>query len=151
MWRVYHATHRPGALQTGEVYYLDCCRRAAEWYVKAMRLDGGLFRATDGDFNTPSFGHATSGIACAAILWLDLIREFEDVAWREPVTRALRFCRSVQFRRTDDPNLAGAVLEKVLPPGGSDRPPWYLRDVGTFFYVQAVCQALRDAPELLKP
>ena len=141
MWMVYK--------ETGDTRYLDCCHRSAEWYVNAMRSDGGLFRNTGPGFKTPSFGHATSGIACASILWMDLIREFGETAWREPLQRALTFCRSVQFTRAGDPDLQGAILEKVLPPDGSDRPPWYLRDVGTFFYVQAVCLAIRDHEELL--
>jgi hypothetical protein len=135
---------------TGEPRYLDLCRRSARWYVQAMRTDGGLFRDTYGDFSTPSFGHATSGIACAAILWADLVREYGDDEWREPIRRALGFCRAVQFTRASDPNLQGAILEKVLPPAGSDAPPWYLRELGTFFYVQALCQVLRDCPEVLK-
>ena len=141
MWMVARAT--------GDDRYLACCRRSAEWYVHAMRTDGGLFRDTDPAFKTASFGHATSGIACAAILWHDLTKEFGDEAWQEPIQRALGFCRSVQFVETEDPDLHGAILEKVLPPAGRDAPPWYLRDVGTFFYVQAVCLMLRDAPTLL--
>jgi len=141
MWMVHKVT--------GAQRYLDCCRRSAAWYAHAMRSDGGLFRNTGPDFKTPSFGHATSGIACAAQLWNDLVREFGDAEWKEALGRSLRFCRSVQFTRAKDPNLQGAILEKALPPGGTDAPPWYLRDVGTFFYVQAVCSVLRDAPELI--
>jgi hypothetical protein len=114
-----------------------------------MRLDGGMFRDTGPEFRTPSFGHATSGIACAASMWCDLIREYGDTEWREPLRRALRFCYSMQFADVRDQNLRGAVLEKVMPPNRSDAPPWYLRDVGTFFYIQAVCKALRDAPGVL--
>ena len=141
LWMVHRAT--------GDDRYIEACRRSAQWYVQAMRDDGGLFRNTGPDFKTPSFGQATSGIACAAILWADLVREYDDDAWLEPIRKALGFCRSVQFTRASDPDLQGSILEKVLPPGGSDAPPWYLRDVGTFFYVQAVCQLLRDMPELL--
>lgn len=141
MWMVHQAT--------GASKYSDACRRSAQWYVNAMRRDGGMFRETDGEFNTTSFGHAASGIACAAILWLDLKREYGDTEWDEPIRRALGFCRGVQFTQARDENLQGAILEKVLPPKGSDRPPWRLRDVGTFFYIQALVMALRDAPELL--
>jgi hypothetical protein len=114
-----------------------------------MRDDGGLFRNTGPGFKTPSFGHATSGIACAVILWNDLVREYGDHDWKGPIKKVLTFCRSVQFKDAKDKNLKGAILEKVVPPQGSDSPPWYLRDVGTFFYVQAVCQVLRDNPELI--
>ena len=48
---------------TGKRIYLDCARRAGEWIAKAMRVDGGMFRGTAMDFNTDSFGHATSGSA----------------------------------------------------------------------------------------
>jgi hypothetical protein len=142
LWMVYR--------ETGEQKYLDCARRSADWYVKAMRSDGGLFRHTDLDFRTPSFGHATSGIACAAILWLELIREFGDEKYLAPARQALAFCRSMQFTEVADANLDGAVLEKVVAPAGRDLPPWYLRDVGTFFYMQAVSLALRDVPQALE-
>ncbi|NQU39160.1 MAG: hypothetical protein HQ523_04335 [Lentisphaerae bacterium] len=141
MWKVNQAT--------GDQRYLDCCRRSATWYVKAMREDGGLFRNTDANFNTPSFGQATSGIACAAILWHELAREYGDTEWDEPLLRGLRFCRGVQFSTPTDPNLRGAILEKVVTPDGTDAPPWYLRDVGTFFYIQAVALVLRDRPAFL--
>ena len=141
MWMVHRAT--------GDARYLDCCRRSARWYVHAMRTDGGLFRNTGPGFITPSFGHAMSGIACAAILWSDLVREYGDTEWREPIRRALNFCRSLQFVHAADENLQGAILEKALPPDGTDAPQWYLRDIGTFFYVQAVCGVLRDIPDLV--
>lgn len=142
MWMVHNAT--------GDQRYLNCCRRSAQWYVNASRADGGLFRHTDLGFNTTSFNHATSGTACAAILWHDLAHEFGDTNWHEPLKKALIFCRSVQFTRAEDPNLQGAILEKTLPPRGSDAPPWQLRDIGTFFFVQAACLALRDMPEVLE-
>src|SRR5262249_55346184 len=123
-------------------------RRSAQWYVQATRHDGGLFRDTGPDFRTPSFGHATSGAAGAIILWAELIREFGDQQWVEPLRRSLDFCRSVQFTDAKDLNLQGAILEKILPPDGTDAPGWYLRDLGTFFYVQAACLVLRDLPEL---
>jgi hypothetical protein len=141
MWMVHQAT--------GDQRYLDCCRRVARWYVGAMRLDGGMFRDTGIDFRTPSFGHATSGIACAVSLWCDLIREYGDLEWREPLRRALGFCYAMQFEDPQDMNLRGAILEKVIHPNRHDLPPWYLRDVGTFFYIQAVCKVLNDIPEVL--
>ncbi len=142
MWMVYE--------DTGEMRFLDCCRRSAQWYVQAMRSDGGMFRDTYRDWRTPSFGQATSGIACAAILWHDLISRYGDEQWIEPLQRALGFCRSMQFTNVTDDNLSGAILEKVLPPNGSDSSPYYLRDVGTTFYLQALCMVLRDSPDLLK-
>ncbi len=141
-WMVHQAT--------GAQCYLDLCRRSARWYVGAMRSDGGLFRNTGPQFKTDSFGHATSGIACAVMLWSDLAREYGDTEWNESIRKGLSFCRSVQFTKANDSNLQGAVLEKVLFPAGSDALPWYLRELGTFFYVQALCQVIRDQPELLQ-
>ena len=43
-----------------------------------------------------------------------------------------------------DPNLKGAILEKVLPPDGTDRLPYHLRDLGTTFFVQAASRSLID-------
>lgn len=134
----------------GDGRFLDCARRAARWYVGAMRLDGGLFRDTGPDFKSPSFGHATSGIACASILWLELAQEFGDTVWDEPLARALRYCHGMQFADAADPNLEGAILEKVMAPNGNDAPPWYLRDIGTFFYMQAASRVLHERPQVLE-
>jgi hypothetical protein len=141
MWMVYEAT--------GDTRYLEAAQRSAVWYLKAMRHDGGLFRNTGPDFSTPSFGHATSGVCGAAILWMELAHRFDQTQWLEPARKALKFCHGMQFENPADPNLRGAILEKVLPPARCDRPPWHLRDVGTFFYIQAVAYALRHCPQAL--
>lgn len=127
---------------SGETKYLDCAIRAGQWYLNAQRRDGGLFRRTYTDFRTDSFGHATSGIACAAILWQGLHRVTGDSRWLEPIDLALRFCVSMQFIRPEDPNLAGAILEKVLPPDGTDHSPYHIRDLGTIFFVKAAAMKL---------
>lgn len=124
--------------ESGDQKYLDCAIRAANWYVKAQRADGGLFRGTYADFCTDSFGHSTSGIACAAIMWSELIKLTGDVKYQEPLEKALSFCMSVQFTDPSDMNLDGAILEKILPPDGTDRSPYYIRDLGTIFYIQAI-------------
>ncbi|MEM2740391.1 MAG: hypothetical protein QXQ29_06290, partial [Candidatus Bathyarchaeia archaeon] len=106
---------------------------------------GGLFRDTFIDFSTPSFGHATSGIACTVILWLELTQILEDKRYIEPMRKALRFCISMQFRNPEDPNLRGAILEKVLPPiDGTDKSPYHIRDLGTIFFIQAVAKILSN-------
>ncbi len=122
--------------------YLACARRSADWYVRALRADGGLIRNTYGDFNTDSFGHATSGSACAAIFMQDLMEATGAVDYQEPAERALRFCLDMQLGMAGDPNLKGVVLEKVLPPDGTDRHPYYIRDLGTIFFIQAAAGAL---------
>jgi len=129
---------------SGDRRFLECARRAGRWYVNAQRLDGGFFRKTDSKFKTASFGHATSGILYAAALWHDLMVEGEGDEFREPLRLALSFGLRMQFTRPRDENLRGAILEKVLPPEGTDRPPFMIRDVGTFAYVQALCLALMD-------
>lgn len=135
---------------SGEKKYLDCAVRGAEWYKNALRLDGGMFRDTSLDFNTPSFGHALSGVTCAIIFWNDLRRDCNIKDYDEYIKKALDFCMSMQFRDVEDENLQGALLEKVLPPGGTDLPPWYIRDTGTIFYVQAIAQLLADSPDLIE-
>jgi hypothetical protein len=122
---------------SGDKRYLECARRAGEWYRNAMRSDGGLFRATSRDFKTPSFGHETSGIACAALLWLDLWKVTKEEKWLAAMRKALHYCMSIQFREVRDANLKGAVLEQVKAPNGSDASPFHLRDLGTIFFVQA--------------
>lgn len=128
---------------TGETRYLDAARRAGTWYVKAMRNDGGMFRFTDHDFNTTSFDHATSGAVCAAILWTRLYQETGETIWLEPIRRAMGYALKMQFTNPEDPNLKGCILEKVLPPDGTDRNPYHIRDLGTIFFIQAAALLLR--------
>ncbi|MAE65492.1 MAG: hypothetical protein CMJ18_14575 [Phycisphaeraceae bacterium] len=130
---------------TKEQKWMDAAQRSGQWYVKAQRLDGGLLRFTDLDFNTACFGHATSGIACAAIMWIELFQETGDFIWLEPLQKAMSYCRMMQFINPEDPNLQGCILEKVLPPDGTDRNPYYIRELGTIFYAQAAAQLIAAA------
>jgi hypothetical protein len=122
--------------------YLACARRAGEWYQNAMRLDGGLLRGTRRDFKTDSFGHATSGVACAALLWQELWKETHEETWLDSIRTGLNFCLRMQFRDVQDPNLQGAVIEAVNAPKGSDASPYYLRDLSTIFFIQAASRLL---------
>ena len=131
--------------ETGDKRYLELFRRSVQWYDHALRLDGGLFRDTSSDFNTRSFGHAASGSACAALCFLDLAGIENPSYWISRAEKALDFCCAMQFTHASDPNLQGAVLEKVLMPDGSDRLPYYLRDVGTIFFIQAAAAYLKHA------
>ncbi len=81
-------------------------------------------------------------MASAAILWLDLFQETKDDKWRAAARRALRYCLSMQFREVQDPNLKGALLETMLPPNGSDRSPFFVRDSATIYFIQAACKFL---------
>jgi hypothetical protein len=127
---------------SGDEKYLHCARRAADWYVQALRTDGGIIRNTYRDFNTDSFGHATSGTACAAILFQEYSAATGTNDYAEPTQRALNFCQTMQLHSPRDPNLTGVILEKVLPPDGTDRHPYYVRDLGTIFFVQAAATFL---------
>jgi hypothetical protein len=49
----------------------------------------------------------------------------------------------MQFTNPEDPNLKGAILEKILPPDGTDRSPYYIRDLGTIFFIQAAALYLQ--------
>lgn len=128
---------------TGDARFRDCFERSVEWYRRALRADGGMHRFTRSDFNTDSFDHATSGSACAAILFMEHYQLTGDPTIVEPLRRALQYCMSVQFLEPADPNLRGAVLEKVRPPDGSDRSPYYLRDLANSFFVQAAARYLQ--------
>lgn len=122
---------------SGEQRWLDAACRSATWYTKAQRRDGGMFRMTDLNFDTGCFNQATSGIVCAAILWIELFELTGETMWLEPARKALDFAMSVQFVEPQDLNLTGCILEKVLPPDGTDRSPYHIRDLGTIFFVQA--------------
>jgi hypothetical protein len=124
--------------------YLACARRAGQWYQNAMRLDGGLFRGTRRDFKTDSFSHATSGVACAVLLWEELWKETREEGWLESIRTGLDFCRSMQFHDVHDPNLQGALIEGAEAPNGSDASPYYVRDLATIFFVQAIARLLID-------
>ena len=51
----------------------------------------------------------------------------------------------MQLLNCKDPNLQGVILEKVLPPDGTDNLPYYVRDLGTIFFIQAACEYLQLA------
>lgn len=122
--------------------YLDCARRASDFYAKALRLDGGIFRYTDIHFNTQTFGQATSGSACAALLWLDYQRVTGENRYEEYIERALDFCMNMQLPKAKDRNLRGCILEKVNPPDGTDASPYHNRDLASSMFVQAASEYL---------
>ena len=131
---------------TGEERFRELFLRSACWYLRALRLDGGLFRDTSPAFNTTSFGHAASGSASAAVMLLRAWRASGEREFLEGARRALRFCLSMQFTRAGDPALNGAIPEKVLSPDGSDASPYHVRDLGTIFFLQAAALWLRLSP-----
>lgn len=125
---------------TGDPVYLDNALISGEFTRRMLRIDGGMMRGTNIEFNTESFGHAASGSACAAIFMLRLYCIQREDKWLEAAKRALSFCMEMQIYTSEDTNLAGAIVEKVLPPRGSDRLPYQIRDIGTIFYIQAAVQ-----------
>ncbi len=128
---------------TGDERFLKCFSRSIEWYKRAMRKDGGFFRNTYNDFKTDSFGHATSGTACAVICFLNYYEHTRDRKVLKYIRKGLDYCMSMQFTKPEDPNLKGVILEKIQPPDGSDRSPYQIRDLGTIFFIQAASIALR--------
>jgi len=123
--------------ETGDVRFLEAFNRACEWYANAVRKDGGFFRVNGCDFKTTCFEHATSGSACAALTFLDRYGFDREERFLQLAGKCVEYCQMVQFTRASDPNLQGAVLEKLLVPDGSDRLPYHLRDLGTIFFIQA--------------
>jgi hypothetical protein len=128
---------------TGDERFLQCFFRSVNWYKKALRKDGGFIRNTYTDFNTDSFGHATSGTACAVICFLKYYEYTGDKRIIEYIESGLEYCMKMQFTNPEDPNLKGAILEKILPPDGTDRSPYYIRDLGTIFFIQAAALYLQ--------
>jgi hypothetical protein len=39
-----------------------------------------------------------------------------------------------------DLNLTGCIIEKVLPPDGTDRSLYHIRDIGSIFFIIAGCR-----------
>ena len=129
-------------LDSGDKKYFDLFLRSAEWYRNAVRRDGGLFRDTYEDYSTPSFGHATSGSACAAIVFEHAYIQTKNKDWLEYAERPLAFCQAMQLTHPEDSMLCGAIMEKVLPPDGTEHIPFQLRDLGTIFFIQAAAKYL---------
>jgi hypothetical protein len=128
---------------SGEERFLQCFFRSVNWYKKALRKDGGFIRGTYTDFNTDSFGHATSGTACAVIAFLKYYEYTGDKEIIEYIEKGLDYCIKMQFTNPEDTNLKGAILEKILFPDGTDCSPYYIRDLGTIFFIQAAALYLR--------
>jgi len=129
--------------ETGAKKYLQCALRAGNWYVKAQRKDGGLFRGTYADFNTNSFGQASSGMACAMILWQEIERVTGKARYHDALALGLDYLLKMQFTTPKDKNLQGCILEKMVTPDGTDASPYYIRDLGTIFFIQALSQYLK--------
>jgi hypothetical protein len=127
---------------TNQQKYYDCFMRSITWYKNAMRHDGGFIRRTYTDFNTDSLGHATSGSACAVISFLEYYQYSQDKDILQYIDRGLKYCMQMQFTEPADCNLKGAILEKILPPNGSDKSPYHIRDLGTIFFIQAAALKL---------
>ncbi|MHA1292009.1 MAG: hypothetical protein ACTSQJ_05005 [Promethearchaeota archaeon] len=130
--------------ETKKKKYLDVAKRACDWYKKAIRKDGGLFRNTYRDFNTDSFRHATSGAACATILWILYRKTTGTKVYDSLIRTCLNYCMKMQFTNPQDKNLLGCILEKVLPPDGTDKSPYFIRDLGTIFFIQAAVNYLKS-------
>ncbi|MEX0777949.1 MAG: hypothetical protein WD042_19780 [Phycisphaeraceae bacterium] len=140
----YRVTHRRE--------YFDTALASGHFMRRALRHDGGCFRGTycddaTGILTTDSFGHATSGSACAAIFFMELHAATADAAWLEAAEQALGFCASMQLHSPKDPNLQGVIVEKIRAPDGTDALPYHIRDLGTIFFIQAAVKylALQDA------
>jgi hypothetical protein len=127
---------------TGDARYYLCFLRAVDWYRKALRSDGGIFRDTRIDFRTASFGQTASASACAAMMFLAAAQQTDEPDLPQLAQRALGFALGMQFTRAADAGLNGAVIEQLLPPDGSERSPYFLRDTATIFAIQAMASWL---------
>lgn len=129
--------------ETGDTRFLMCFKRSTEWYMKALRRDGGFFRNTDSEFQTPTFGSCTSGSACAAIILLEAYERYDDSSLLPHIEKALEFCVQMQFTdKAEDKNVRGAVIESVTMPDGTGRSPYYVRDTAVIFTAQAISKFL---------
>ncbi len=131
--------------------YRELFLRSCTWYQLALRRDGGLLRNTDLDFNTDSFGHATSGAAGAISMFLDALAELGQTDRLPLIERGLSYCMRLQFTHPKDPNLHGCILEKVLEPDGTDASPYMIRDLGTIFFAQAMAKYLALVQDRKRP
>jgi hypothetical protein len=138
--------------QTGNATHLDAAARVGEWYLLAQRLDGGVFRQTTADGRTKSFGLANSAAAAAAIVWMLLFQATGNRTWLDPAARTLEFLLTQQIRNASDPMLEGAMIESVsAPPGGTDEPPWFVRDIASTFAIHAFAMLLKTDDTTVPP
>ncbi len=93
-----------------------------EWYLHVARDEADPFHVG----LRASQPVDTSGVACAAILWMDLFQETKEDRWMSATRRALRYCLSVQFREVQDANLKGAFVESGAAAQRTDRSPFFV-------------------------
>ena len=127
--------------------YLAVAKRSGMWYMRAQRKDGGMFRSTDAQFLTSTFGQVTSGSACAAILWLELYQITKEQALLPYIYRALSFVELSHIKTSSDPNMKFGTVEDSVGPNKCDANPYRLRDIATSFYVQALAKLLEGAAQ----
>jgi hypothetical protein len=125
---------------SGDPRFFACAQRSANWYLKAMRRDGGIIRNTYRDFNTLTFNHCVSGSACAGLMFYRLLHDYDATQFAAALSSTVDYSLSMQFLDPQDRNLQGALLEIILPPRGTDASPYYIRDLATIFHVQLLCE-----------
>ena len=134
---------------TGEQRYFAGAVRAADWYLNAQNLDGGLYYTPGPDGRHNSFGLCTSVVAVAVLFWCDLLRRTGDGRYVEPIRRGVGYLLAAQFRDDlADPNVRGALMESPKPPDGTLAPGFRVRDIASIFAIRAFDSVL-DLPELL--
>ena len=130
---------------TSEGRYLDGAIRAADWYLDAQNLDGGLYYAPAPDGRHSSFGLCTSVVAVATLFWIDLWQRLGNERYREGIARAVPYLLGSQFATDgEDPDIRGAFFEAPNPPDGSLSPGFQVRDIATIFAVRALDAVLAD-------
>jgi len=63
------------------------------------------------------------------ILLQELERILNEKLFQSSLKLALEYSINMQFREVSGANLRGCILEKVLPPDGTDRSPYHIRDL----------------------
>lgn len=66
-----------------------------------------------------------------------------DNRYDENISLGLEYLLKMQFIKPMDKNIKGAILERVVPPNGTDSSPYYIRDLGTIFFIQALCTIIK--------
>lgn len=131
-----------------EQRYLDAAIRAGDWYINNSNLDGGYYYHTTREgHNHLSYDFSTSAVGCAVIMWCDLWQRLGDEKYRIAIERALGFLLRAQFHQdVEDRNIRGAFFEGYLPPDGTMKPGFYIRDIATIFPSRALFMILDTIP-----
>lgn len=124
--------------------YLKAAIRAAEWYVRVQQRDGSMcyHNFTDGRMSS-MLAICGSATGCSALLYHELVHEFGQKQFREPLARAVQFLLTTQHGDNFPDKIArGAFFEAWGARPGLGAHVYQIRDIATCFAIRALDKLL---------